>query len=160
MSSKQAPLRNNVAMLNSLRALEMLEGDKNKVIEIQGQFSRNIQTNEIPYTSPFIKEHWHNLSELYAIRWKAKGDDNAQTVSEILKSLEKEACPDIFLKSITIIKPWMTYDNSTMEKREINVTFIFHPHPFKPSVFNRLKGRMPSFALYSRMKEIRKILLN
>jgi len=145
-------------MLNSLRAIDMMGGTNLKLTQLQGQFSRAIETQRLERLSPFLHDHWRTLTEMYSINWKAKGDGYAETVSTILQNLEQEGCPDIFLSSMTVILPWTRYEPYTFENREILVPFVFHPHPFKPSVFNRLKGRMPSFRLYSRMKELRKIL--
>lgn len=145
-------------MLNSLRAIEMLGGKDNKVAQIEGQFSRNLSTQRSIVHSQFLHDHVQSFNEMYSVSWKAKGDKENKSISDILKSLEKEGCPDVFLKSITLNKPWVLYDQTLLENRQVFVPFIFHAHPFKPSVFARLKGRMPSFPLYSRMREIRKIL--
>ena len=145
-------------MLNSLRAVEMLGGAKNKVLAITGQYSRAISSNRIESACCLVNDHLQTLTELYSINWKAQGDQESQTIEAILKLLEIEGCPDLFLKSITVLKPWTIYDTNLLQDRQTNIPFIFHPHPFKPSVFERLKGRMPSFPLYSRMKEIRKNL--
>lgn len=158
MSSKTRPLRLHIALLNSLRSIDILGGGQLKVTELHGQFSRNIETHDAPFSSSVVHNHLHRLSEIYFISWKSKGNGEAKTVSEIVKELEKDGCPDVFLKSLTIIRPWTKYTEYLMENVETNKSFTFHPHPFKPSVFSRLKGRMPSLRLYSRMKELRKIL--
>jgi len=158
MSSKMPPKRLHVAMLNSLRAISMLGGGKLNVIKIAGQYSRTITHDNIPAHSRFVSSHLRSLNEMFSIRWSAKGDKEAGTVDEILTTLEKDGCPELFVQTMTIIKPWSMYNDYTMETEEVNIPFVFHPHPFKPSVFSRLKGRMPSLQLYARMKEIRKIL--
>lgn len=156
MSSKTAPARIHVAMLNSLRAIEMLGGGKLKVSAIRGKFSRNVAT--VRATEGMLHRYYQRLGEMYSIRWKADGGANWLTVSQILRQLEEQGCPDVFIESITIELPWVKYSEHTLENQETWVPFVFHPHPFKPSVWNRLKGRMPSFVLYARIKEIRKIL--
>jgi hypothetical protein len=158
MSSKTPPLRIHVAMLNSLRAIDMLHGEKLLVSQIHGQYSRGLATDRAPINATVLRDHLQSLTELYSISWKAKGRVDWLTVQQILSDLEKEGCPDVFLESITIERQWIKYSSYTMQNEEIYVPFIFHPHPFKPSVFHRLKSELPSYRLYSKMKELRATL--
>jgi len=135
----------------------MLGGTELKVTQLQGQFSRNLEMQRIEPQSMFVRDHWHTLTEMYSISWKAKGDDYGKTVAEILKDAEEDGCPDIILKSLVILRPYQMYDATNLKNVDINVPFTFHPHPFKPSVFQRLKSSTPSLSLYSRIKELRRI---
>lgn len=136
----------------------MLGGGNVKVIGIDGQFSRNINTQRLSFASRFLKDHINSLVEMYPIHWKANGDREAVTVSQILKELEKDGCPDVFLKTLTIIIPWTIFSEYTMKNKQINYVFTFHPHTFRPSMWSRLKSRIPSFPLFVRLKELRKLL--
>jgi hypothetical protein len=155
MSSKTPPLRIHIAMLNSLRAIDILGGGKLLVSQIHGQYSRGLATNRSPINATVLRDHLQSLTELYSISWKAKGRVDWLTVQQILNDLEKEGCPDVFLESITIERQWIKYSSYTMQNEEIHVPFMFHPHPFKPSVFHRLKSKLPSYGLWSKMKELR-----
>jgi len=158
MSSKTLPARLHVAMLNSLRAIEMMGGHDLLLTQIDARYSKTIgKAQHIPCQMDSLYQI-DRLDKMFQYNWKAKGNKDAQRVSNILQELAKDGCPDMFIKTMTVILPWTRYEPYTLENREIFIPFIFHPHPFKPSVFNRLKGRMPSFQLYSRMKEIRRIL--
>jgi len=138
----------------------MLGGGHLKVSEIDGQFSRSIHIERLPTVSRFLRDHLNNLTEMYPVHWKAEGDRDVQTISQILQDLlEKDGCPDVFLTRLTILVPWIIFDNYAMENREILLPFIYEPHPFKPSTWRRLKSnRFPSFPLYVRFQELRKRL--
>jgi hypothetical protein len=155
MSFKIAPLRLHVAMLNSLRAIAMLGCGKLSVSQIQGQYSRGLAITRTSPSSQTLKDHFQSLSEMYSISWKAKGRFEWLTIEDILKGLEDDGCPDAFLESITIERPWIKSNAYTLQDEEIHVPFMFRPHPFKPSVFHRLKSELPSYRLYSKMKEMR-----
>lgn len=158
MNSNTPPRRTHVAMLNSLRAIDMMGGNDLKVTDIRGQFSRTTFTQKLPMTSQFAQSHIQRLNEIYFLGWKAKGDSYAKTIGEIVTEIEKDNIPEIFLKSLTVIMPWSSYNDYTLEKTDGYIPFIFHPHPFKPNTWKRLKSTMPSLSLWSRMKELRKIL--
>jgi len=158
MSSRTPPLRLHIAMLNSLRAIDMLGGGKLPVSQIKGQYSRALTSTRFSTNSQVLNDHFQTLSEMYSISWKAEGRFEWLTVEKILEGLEKDGCPDGFLESITVERPWIKSNEYTLQNEEIHVPFMFHAHPFKPSVFHRLKSEVPSYRLYSRMKELRAIL--
>lgn len=135
----------------------MLGGGKEKVVQLKGNFSRQIEEENILCKAEYLRRRTR-LTEKYEVDWKAKGDREAKLVDVILSQLERDGCPDLFLSSFAVNKQWETFDNYKLKNITINVHWEFYPHPFKPSTFHRLKGRMPSFQLYSRMKELRKIL--
>jgi len=146
-------------MLKSLRAIEMMGGGNLKLTRLEGQFSRNLDIQHREVTSPFLRDHMVKLSEYFPLRLKAEADKDAKTVSQILKSVEEDGCPDVFITSAVALRPYSVYDQAKFKNRKINIPFIFHTHPFSPSVWKRLKSKtFPSFGTYLRLKEIIKNL--
>ena len=156
MNSNQTPKRYHIALLNSLRAIYMMGGAKLKVTAIAGQFSKTVFSDKLPFKSKFANYYIQRLDKMYTVQWKAQGDGYAKEVEEIIQQTEMDLIPDIFLKSLTIIKPYSRFDTTEMETKPDFAQFVFYPHPFKKGVFKRLKGRMPSQSLYKKMKEMRK----
>lgn len=157
MSSKQTPKRYHIALLNSLRAIYTMGGAKLKVTAIHGQFSKTVFSEPLPFKSEFANYHIQRLNKMYTVQWKAKGDGYAKEIEEIIRQTEMDAISDIFLKSLTIIKPYSSFDTNEMKTKPDFAQFVFYPHPFKKGVFKRLKGRMPSQSLYKKMMEMRKL---
>lgn len=157
MSSKQ-PLRLHVAMLNSVRAIQMLGGGKLLVSEFKGRFSKAVRAFNEPAKSQFIRSILTTLDRAVHFNWSAKAVKDAVTVNKILEDIAKDECPDIFLESIRIERGYIQHSSYTMEDETLWVPFDFHSHPFKPSTFKRLKGEMPSYRLYKKMQQIRREL--
>lgn len=158
LQSRIEPKKVHVAMLNSLQSIYLMGGGSLKITRIGGHFSKTLFNQQMPITSQIGRIHMQKLDEMYTARWKAKGYNYAITIEEAVKQLEKEGISDLFLNSLSIIIPYTRTDESTLENIEGYVQFNFKPHPFKPSTFKRLKGQMPSYQLYAKMKELREEL--
>ena len=155
MNSKQIPRQHHIALLNSIDAINLMGGENLKVTRIDGQFSKTVFSEPLPYRSEFADYYMQRLDKMYILSWKAKGDAYAKSIGEIVEQTRLDGIPDVFLKRLTIIQPYNEFDELTHETVNCFSQFDFHPHPFKRGVFKRLKSRMPSQKIYEKMVEMR-----
>ena len=149
MSSKQEPLKIHIAIFPSIMALVHAGAGDWLVSRIKGQYSVVLHKDTAQMKGTVFKEIYTSFQKMAKVDWINETNGKPLTLREITEEAMVNKIPDVMITKITILIPWVQYDNNTLKNESFLLPWTFSPYTFRKGTWKRLKALdFPAKKLY------------
>lgn len=148
-NKNQEPQRVHIAIFPSIMALSQAGAGDWLISRIKGQYSAVLHKDTVQMKGTVFKEIYTSFQKMAKVDWVNEQSGHPLALKEIAAEATMNKIPDVIITKITVLVPWVQYNNNTLKNESFMLPWTFSPYTFRKGTWKRLKALdFPAKRLY------------